>query len=318
VSEIQSFVGVDVAKATLDVAERPSARKWGVANDQAGIAQVVTRLQDLRPALVVLEATGGLEMPLAAALAAASLPVAIVNPRQVRDFAKALGRLAKTDRIDAAVLAHFAEAVKPAVRALPDEQAQALAALLARRQQVLEMLTAEKNRLKTASAVVTKRVGEHIAWLERELAELDAELTRMVRESPLWGPRDALLRSVPGVGPVLSVTMQVDLPELGQLDRKQIASLVGVAPLNCDSGTLHGKRQVWGGRARVRAVLYMATLIATRFNPVIRAYYQRLLAAGKLKKVALVACMHKLLTILNAITRTNRPWREPQLALALP
>lgn len=303
------YAGIDVAKAQLDIAVRPTAQGWSVPNEEEGIGQLVSRLQELSPTLVVLEATGGWELSVVAALAAAGLPVAVVNPRQVRDFAKATGKLAKTARIDAQVLAHFAEAVHPTLRPLPNAQAQELAALLARRRQVIEMLTAEKNRWGMARPSVRPGIQEHIAWLESTLADLDEHLGRTLRESPVWREKEDLLRSVPGVGPVLSLTLLAELPELGALGRRQIAALVGVAPLNRDSGTLRGKRTVWGGRAPVRAALYMATLVATRFNPVIRAFYQRLCAAGKPKKVALTACMHKLLTILNAMLKHSTPWQ---------
>jgi len=303
------YVGIDVSKAALDVAVRPTEQQWTVSNDEKGIDQLVPRLVALSPALVVLEATGGLEVPVVAALAAAGLPVVVVNPRQVRDFAKATGRLAKTDRLDAYVLAHFAEAVKPAPRPLPDAQALALKDLLARRRQVVGMLTAEKNRLHTARPPVRQNIQGHIAWLQEGLAKLDADLGDTLRQSPLWREKEELLRSVPGVGPVLSLTLLVELPELGSLDRKRIAALAGVAPLNRDSGTMRGRRTVWGGRSRLRAVLYMGTLVATRHNPILRAMYLRLLAAGKAKKVALTACMHKMLTIVNAILRHRTPWR---------
>jgi transposase len=247
-----------------------------------------------------------------AALAEAKLPVAVVNPRQVHDFAKAVGQLAKTDQLDAQVLARFGEAVQPPPRPLPDADAQALAALLARRRQVVGMRTAERQRLGTAPAAVRSRIEAHLVWLAQELADLDDELGRRLRKSPLWREREDLLRSVPGIGPVVALTLVAELPELGQLDRQRIAALVGLAPLARDSGTLRGKRLVWGGRGRVRAALYMATLVATRFNPVIRTFYARLLQAGKAKKVALTACMHKLLLILNAIVRANAPWRQPE------
>lgn len=302
------FVGIDVSKAQLDVAVRPDGR-FTVSNDDAGIAQVIEQLSAGPPTRVVVEATGGFEMPLAGALAAASFPVVVVNPRQVRDFAKATGRLAKTDALDAQTLAHFAEVMRPALRPLPDEQTQALAAILARRRQLVEMLTAEKNRLGSARKPVRKSLRTHIAWLERELARTDSDLAQAIRESPVWREKDDLLRSTPGVGPVLTTTLLADLPELGTLTGKQIAALVGVAPLNRDSGTLRGKRTVWGGRAPIRATLYMAALVASRFNPVIRAFYQRLCAAGKAKKVALTACMRKLLIILNAMLKHRTPWR---------
>lgn len=302
-------VGIDVAKAALDVALHPSGETWRVSNDEAGIAPLVARLKALAPTVVVLEASGGLEWPVAAALGTAGLPVAVVNPRQVRDFAKATGRLAKTDRLDALVLARFGEAVRPEPRPLAEETTRAVEALLTRRRQVVDMLTAERNRRHTAPTVLHAELDEHIAWLRRRLAELDRALGKALQASPLWRARDDLLRSVKGVGPVLSSTLLLNLPELGQLDRKQLAALVGVAPLNRDSGTLRGKRTTWGGRAHVRAALYMGTLVASRFNPAIHAQYQRLLRAGKPKKVALVACMRKLLLILNALLRDGVRWQ---------
>lgn len=249
------FVGIDVAQARLDVAVRPSGDQWAVPNDEAGVSQLVTRLQELAPSLIVLEATGGLELPLAAALVTAGLPLAVVNPRQVRDFARAVGQLAKTDARDAQLLARFADAIRPTPRPLPEAQAQALSALLARRRQVIGMLVAEQQRLGTALPIVRPRVEAHIAWLRQDLADLDAELQGTIRNSPIWRERERLLRTVPGVGPVLSMTLVADLPELGQLSRKQIAALVGLAPLNCESGILRGRRIVWGGRGRVRAAL---------------------------------------------------------------
>lgn len=309
------WIGIDVAKAWVDVAIRPCGESWRVGNDAAGIAALVQRIQALTPQVVVLEATGGYERAVAGALAAAGLPVAVVNPRQVRAFAKATGRLAKTDALDAHVLAHFGAAVQPEPRPVPDAQAHALTALLARRRQVVAMLTAEKNRLGSTAHPVRDRIQAHIVWLEQELRELDQELRRTLQARPLWRAQDQLLRSVPGIGPTLAVTLLADLPELGTLDRKQIAALVGVAPLNQDSGIRRGRRRIWGGRARVRAVLYMGTLTATRYNPVIRTFYTRLLAAGKPKKLALTACMHKLLLVLNAVLKQRQAWRPPALAL---
>ena len=259
---------------------------------------------------MVLEATGGLEIPITGVLAAAGVLVVVVNPRQVRDFAKATGKLAKTDALDAQVLAHFAEVLRPALRPLPDAQTQALAALLARRRQLVEMLTAEKNRLSSAHTPVRKSLRTHIVWLERELSHTDRDLAHAIRESPVWREKDDLLQSVPGIGPVGTSTLLANLPELGTLTGKQIAALVGVAPLNRDSGTWRGKRTVWGGRAQVRAILYMSALTATRFNPVIRVFYQRLCAAGKAKKVALTACMRKLLIILNAMMKHRTRWAQ--------
>ena len=313
-----TFVGVDVAKAHLDVAVRPTGAAWRVANDAPGIAALVERLVPQAPVTVVLEATGGYEAPAAAALAAAGLPVVVVNPRQVRDFARALGRLAKTDALDAAVLARFGETLRPDPRPLADATRAELAALLTRRRQLVEMLTAEKNRLSglgsaPAGALPSRarpRLEEHVAWLQQALAELDRDLTATLRASPVWRERDAALRSVPGVGPVLSATLLAELPELGHLRRQALAALVGVAPLNRDSGTRRGRRSIWGGRAQVRSVLYMAAVSAIRHNPAIRATYQRLRAAGKLPKVALTACMRKLLTILNALLRDGTVWED--------
>ena len=304
----QVFVGVDISKAQLDLALRPEGQ-FSAPNNEAGFAQVLERLNAVHPTLVVLEATGGLEIPLTGVLATAGVPVVVVNPRQVRDFAKATGRLAKTDALDAQTLAHFAEVMRPEPRPLPDEQTQALAAILARRRQLVEMLTAEKNRLGTAGKPVRKSRRTHIAWLERELSHTDRGLAHAIRESPVWREKEALMRSTPGVGPVVTTTLLATLPELGALTGKQIAALVGVAPLNRDSGTWRGKRTVWGGRAQIRAVLYMAALVAARFNPVIRAFYQRLCAAGKAKKVVLTACMRKLLIVLNAMLKHRTPWR---------
>ena len=307
------YVGIDVAKSRLDIAVRPDEEQWSVPNEEEGIDTLVSRLKELEPALVVLEATGGLELAVTAALAACELPVVVVNPRQVRDFARAAGQLAKTDRLDARALAFFGEAVQPTPRPLPDAQTQALAALLTRRRQVVAMVTAEKNRLHAARPSVHKEIRRHILWLQKSLAKLDSDLGDALRLSPVWREKDDLLQSVPGVGPTLSVTLLAELPELGTLDRRLIASLVGVAPLNRDSGFLRGKRTVWGGRARVRAALYMGTLAATRFNPVIKAFYQRLCATGKAKKLALTACMRKMLVILNSILRRRVKWGPPHM-----
>lgn len=303
-----SFVGIDVSAARLDVAIRPHGTLVDVPNDPAGHSALVERLQELQPTLVLLEATGGLETPVVGALGAAGLPVVVINPRQVRDFARALGRLAKTDRIDAQVLAEFADRVRPTPRPLPDATTRELGALVARRRQLQEMLTAEKNRRSTAPQRVCGQIEAHVTWLQHSLAEIDREMGDLIQQSPLWRTKDQLLRSVPGVGPVLSATLLGELPELGTLNRQKIAALAGVAPLNRDSGTLRGKRIVWGGRAPVRAALYMATLVATRFNPVIRCFYARLCAAGKPKKLALVACMRKLLVILNAMIHDGTLW----------
>jgi len=308
----KAYVGIDVSKETLDMAVHASEQRWRFANTDSGITEALACLEELSPALVVLEATGGMEYPLAAALAVAEIPVAVVNPRHVRDFARAIGRLAKTDAIDAKVIAHFAAAVHPTPRPLPDAQGQELKAILTRRRQLIEMLTAERNRLGSSrSKAVKAHIRDHIAWLEKEMIQINDDLGRSIRETPVWEEKDDLLKSVPGVGPVLSTTILADLPELGLLNRRQIAALVGVAPFNRDSGHLRGKRTIWGGRAVVRSALYMSTLVATRYNPVIRGFYQHLLAAGKPKKLALTACMRKLLTILNAMLKHQTPWYYP-------
>jgi transposase len=308
-SEADLYVGIDVSKTTLDVALRPAGAHWRSPNEEAGINEVVGRLQAARPRLIVLEATGGLARLVVSALALARLPVAVVNPRQVRDFAKATGQLAKTDALDAAVLAHFAQAIQPPVRALPDAQSQTLAALVERRRQLVGMLTAEKNRHQQALQAVRPQVQAHIAWLEQALKDLDRELDQLLHASPLWREREQLLRSVPGIGPVVARTLIAELPELGQGSAKHLATLVGVAPLNRDSGAWRGTRAIWGGRRHVRAALYMATLVAVRHNPVLCAFYKRLVAAGKPKKLALTACMHKLLTILHALVQHHTPWQ---------
>jgi transposase len=308
------WIGIDVSKAHLDVGVRPGGAHWRSANTDSGCDELVHRVQALVPTLVVLEATGGLERQVTAALGAAGVPLAVVNPRQVRDFAKATGRLAKTDALDAQVLAHFAEAVKPAVHVLPEAATQRLQALLARRRQLVEMLTAEKNRRAVALPCVRAQVQEHITWLEQQIAALDKDLDTAIRDSPVWQAHDRRLQTVPGVGPGLSRTLLASVPELGTLTRQQLAALVGVAPLNRDSGTWRGKRAVWGGRAPVRAVLYMSALSATRCNPTIKAFYQRLVANGKPPKVALTACMHKLLTVLNALLRHQTDWQPPVAA----
>lgn len=303
------FVGIDVSKARLDVALRPARTQFTVPYDDAGIATIVARLGPLSPVGIVLEATGGLEVLLSGALATAGLPVVVVNPRQVRDFARATGRLAKTDTLDAQILAQFAEAVRPARRPLPDANTQQLAALITRRRQLVEMLTAEKNRRGSAPCGMRDGIQTHIDWLAQHLTQLDQDLTTAVQASPIWREHDELLRSVPGIGPVVTRTLLAELPELGTMTRRQIAALVGVAPLNRDSGSFRGTRTIWGGRATVRAVLYMGALVAARHNPVLKAFYQRLRQAGKAPKVALTACMRKLLTMLNAMLKHRTPWR---------
>lgn len=312
------FVGVDVAKDRLDVALQPSEEAWTVDNDPTGFDALTRRLTSAEPELIVLEATGGYEAPVAAALSTAGLPVAVVNPRQVRDFARATGQLAKTDRIDARTLALFAERVRPEPRPLPDPVGEELRALVARRRQLLEMLGAEQNRLRHPSPPsVQKGLEKHVRWLKRQLEDVDDDLERVVRTSPLWRGRDDLLQSVPGIGPVTSRTLLAELPELGRLNRREIAALVGVAPLNRDSGTFRGRRFVWGGRAAVRRTLYMAALTATKHNPVIRSFYERLLDRGKPHKVALTACMRKLIVILNAMAQSQQPW-NPELHATTP
>jgi len=304
------FVGIDVCKAQLDVAIRPTTQILSVPNDKAGIKTLVKHLEKLRPTLVVLESTGGLERQVMLALVGAELSVVMANPRQVRDFAKSTGQLAKTDRIDAAVLAHYAEAIRPQPRPLPDELTLELRALTARRRQIIDMIVAEKNHLATASKAIKKRITAHITYLEQELDDADQDLDRFIGKNPLWKQNQEILCSTPSIGPVSSRTMLAELPELGTLGRKQISALVGVAPFPRDSGTLKGRRTIWGGRASVRGALFMATLSAIRFNSVIRDFYKRLKAKGKPSKVALVACMHKLLTILNAMIKNKTRWSE--------
>jgi transposase len=307
---VDLYVGIDVSKAVLDVAVTPSSEAWSTPNTAEGMQRLVEKLGKMSPRLIVLEATGGLERRAVAALAAAALPVVAVNPRQVRDFAKATGQLAKTDTIDAAILALFADRIRPELRPLRDAETQELEALVVRRRQVVDMISAEKNRLSAAppSKRVRTAIGKTIKWFEKQLEEIDSDIDIAVKGSSAWREKDDLLRSVPGVGKVLSRTLLSLVPELGALGKKQLAALVGVAPLNRDSGMQRGRRSVWGGRANVRAVLYMGALVAARFNPTIRTFHARLRASGKLPKVALVACMRKLLTILNAIVRDRTPW----------
>lgn len=307
--EASSFVGIDVSSGHLDIAVRPTGAVWQSSNDAEGLADLAARLQELTAPLVALEATGGLEVPVTAALAAAGLPVAVVNPRQVRAFARATGKLAKTDRLDAEVIAHFTEAVRPEPRPLSDELSQELNALVARRRQVVEMVVMETNRKRTARSVVGERIDRHIKMLREELRDIDRDLNDKLRQSPVWLAKHDLLRGVPGVGTTSALGLLATLPELGTLNKRQIAALAGVAPFNWDSGTFRGTRHIWGGRAEARLPLYMATLVATRANPVVRAHYQRLLAAGKAKKLALVACMRKMLIILNAMLKHGTPWQ---------
>ena len=304
------FVGIDVAKDRLDVHVRPSGEALAVARDGKGLDELVARLRERDVALIVLEATGGFETTVTAALCAVGLPLMVANPRQVRDFARATGKLAKTDAIDAAVIAHFADAVRPEPRPVPDAEARALGELLTRRRQIVEMMTAERNRRKRlADRRMIKSIDRLLKALQRELSDLEEALDDTIRGTPAWRETEDLLKSVPGVGDVTARVLIAHLPELGTLDRKKIAALVGVAPFNRDSGTLRGKRTIWGGHANVRAALYMAALVASRYNPTLSRFYQRLLQAGKPKKVALTAVMRKLLTILNAIIRDQTPWQ---------
>ena len=309
----ERFVGIDVSKDSLDVAVRPDEERWQTPNREQAFFQLIFRLQALAPTLVIVEATGGLERAVVAALAEDGLPVALINPRQAREFARATGRLAKTDKIDADDLAFFGEAIRPEVRPLPDAAVQVLSALTARRQQLVKMLTAERNRLRTALAPACPSLREHIRWLEKERDKVEAELQRHIDRNLTLHNKFTLLCSMKGVGAATGYVLLSDLPELGRLNRKEIAALVGVAPFNRDSGRWRGKRTTWGGRASVRAALYMAALVASQHNPVIRSFYQRLIQAGKPKKVALTACMRKLLVILNAMVKNNTPW-DPDYA----
>jgi transposase len=313
----QVHIGIDVSKDFLDAAAYPIKKQWSFANDEIGISQLIKELGELRPALVVTESTGGYETPVAYALQKAHIVCAVVNPREVRDFAKATKKLAKTDRIDAQVLAHFSAVIQPEPRSLSEEKARELEAILARRRQVVEMLTAEKNRLHHAGYPVKEDILLHIAFLEKRLQNCDSSLEGRIEESPIQREKYALLQSVPGVGPNLAMTLLIGLPELGSLNRCQIAALVGVAPFNHDSGSMRGTRHISGGRSDVRAALYMATLVATRFNPLIKQFYTRLCEAGKVKKVALTACMRKLLTILNAMLKHHMPWIQTESNLAV-
>lgn len=304
------FVGVDVSKDKFDLATSASCDQLQFANDQRGIDRLVKWLDGQQPTLVVLEASGGYEMALVSALAVAGSPVAVVNPRQVRDYAKASGKLAKTDAIDAAVLAGFADAMRPQARPVLDEQARQLKALVARRRDLVQMIVAETNRLETALPAIATGIRKHLAWLEKQLAAVNKDIDDTIRSSPVWREKDQLLQSAPGVGPVTSFALLADLPELGTLSHKQIAALVGVAPFNRDSGRHKGKRTCWGGRTDLRRTLYMGTLAATRFNPAICEFYQRLTDQGKPKKVAVIASMRKLLTHLNAMARDNCAWHD--------
>lgn len=303
-----NFIGIDVSKKSLDIALRPSNQQWSVEYNDKEIAALIKKLTDFDPALVVVEATGGLQTQLVSQFVAAGLPIVVCNPRQIRDFAKATGKLAKTDKIDAAVIAHFAEAVRPEVRPLKSEQTQELTDLLARRSQLVDMLTAEKNRFQQATRGVKNGIRNHIHWLEKHLDENNKTLDKFIKESPVWRKKDQIIQSTPGVGRVMSLALLSCVPELGTINRRQVAALIGVAPFNRDSGQFKGKRAIWGGRAGVRSVLYMCALTAIRCNPVIKDFYQRLIKVGKLPKVAIVACMRKLLVILNAMIKSDTVW----------
>lgn len=309
VADQKIFIGIDVSKASLDVHVLPTGESWQVSNDEAGAALLLDKLSAFAPELIIMEATGGLERLAASHLGAAGYPLVVINPRQARDFAKALGRLAKTDRVDAETLALFGERVRPPVRPLKDAEQQHLQDWLARRRQLVEIRAAELNRKLSAAEGIRQDVETHIEWLNKRIDDVDKDLGELLKQSPVWQVREKLLRGFKGIGAVGSTTLIAALPELGTLNRKKIAALVGLAPFNRDSGMMRGKRRIWGGRAEVRTVLYMATLSAVRYNPVINVFYERLIAAGKAKKVALVACMRKILTILNAMVRDNKPWQ---------
>jgi len=305
----KEYIGVDVSQESLDVVAHPTGETHSFGNDSTGIADATAWLREVKPAIIVMEATGGMEVSLYVALQEASLPAAVINPRQIRDFARSLGILAKTDKVDAKVLARYAAIVQPEVRPLPDEEAHKLRTLVTRRRQLGEMIIAETNRARaTRDKAMKQRIHAHIEWLRQELANIDKDISRTIKENPVWQARDELLQSTPGVGPVLSSTLIAELPELGILSHKKIAALVGIAPFNRDSGKHRGERRIWGGRCKIRQSLYMAALSAARSNPAIETFYQRLVAGGKEKKVALTACMHKLLTILNAMLKHNSYW----------
>ncbi len=304
------FIGIDVSKDSLDVCLRPEGKKWSIEYNDKEIKSLVKQLLAIEPSLIVIEATGGLEIQLVSRLAVAQLPVVVCNPRQVRDFAKATGKLAKTDKIDAEVIAHFAEAIRPEIRPLKDEQTQKLTELLARRSQLVDMLTAEKNRFQQATITLKKDIQIHITWLEKHLENIEGNLKKLIKETPVWREKDKIIQSIPGVGPIMSLALLTCLPELGTINRRQVASLVGVAPFNRDSGKFKGKRAIWGGRASVRAVLYMCALTAIRCNPIIKSFYNRLVKAGKLPKVAIIACMRKLLVTLNVMVKNGTAWGQ--------
>lgn len=302
------YVGIDVSKKTLDLDSYPRSKPMQFLNDEQGHARLVAALLELQPKLIVVEATGGMESSAVAAMATAMLPIVVINPRQARDFAKAIGMLAKTDQVDAHALARFAEAVKPELRPLKSGEVVELEAILTRRRQLVEMVTAEQNRRLRASGPIIKDIDAHIIWLKQRIKSVDGDMIGAIKSSPVWQAKADLLLSVPGIGRVTTATLLAELPELGTLNRREICALVGICPYNRDSGAYRGRRSIWGGRASVRAALYMATLVATRHNPVIKAYYQKLVNAGKFKKVALVACMRKLLVSMNMIVHNQVPW----------
>ena len=304
----QTVVGIDTSKDRLDVVIIPNEQQQSFNNDDAGCEQLASWLEEYAPDLIAIEATGGYEMLAVSTLSIAELPIVVVNPRQVRNYAKALGKLAKTDMIDARVIAEFAHNVKPDVRPLPDDHSMALKAIVLRRRQLIEMLVSEQNRLKISHRRVQPLICKSIDWLKVQIANLDKDINKTLRSSPVWREKDDLLSSFKGVGPVMSASLICLLPELGTLNRKKISALVGVCPYNRDSGYFRGRRSIYGGRAQIRSVLYMSTLASIRHNPVIKAMYNRLRAAGKVAKVAIVACMRKLLTILNAMVKNNQKW----------
>lgn len=313
---MESFIGIDVSKQRLDVLVRPSGEFFSADNGTVGIEEIRTRLVVLRPTLIVLEATGGYEREVAVALVLAGLPVAVVNPRQVRDFAKSIGQLAKTDRVDAGVIALFGERVRPQPRGVPEAEVRELDALVTRRVQLTEMITAEKNRLGFSAPALKRQIHEHVQWMQRQISAIDGELEHLIQSSPIWRAREDLLTSAPGIGENTARKLIAQLPELGGLTSKKISSLVGIAPFARDSGRFHGQRRIWGGRASVRATLYMATFAAVRCNPIIRAHYHHLRNRGKPFKVAMVACMRKFLVILNTMVKYNTPWCPSALPAA--
>ena len=311
----KQFVGIDVSKHQLAIATRPDMRNWTADNNEEGICELTNSLKKWPLQLIVFEATGDIEVPAVTALAAAGLPVVVMNPRQVRDFAKATGRLAKTDAIDADMLAHYGEVIQPQIRPFKDEETRGLSSLLTRRRQLIKMITEEKNRLQQASVSVRSDIRTHIVWLEKRLKVIDNDLSKTIKKSPAWRAKDKIIRSLPGAGPVLSITLLAKVPELGVLNRRKISALIGVAPMNRDSGLFRGRRRVWGGRGDVRRVLYMAAIAAIRFNPVIQEFYERLINAGKRPKVAITACMRKLLVILNSMVKNGETWQPRKILL---